>query len=52
MKELSQMPKANLLATLCKLKDAYTSWIQKEAGKISIPAERLVGHQTAAQAGG
>ena len=49
MKELTQMPKADLLATLRKLKDAYASWIQKESGKISNPAERLADHQTAAQ---
>ena len=49
MKELAQMPKADLLATLRKLKDAYASWIQKETGKIPNPAERLAEHQTAAQ---
>ena len=49
MKELAQMPKADLLATLRKLKDAYASWIQKESGKISIPTERLADHQVAAQ---
>lgn len=49
MKELAQMPQADLLATLRKLKDAYASWIQKETGKISNPAERLAEHQTAAQ---
>ena len=49
MKELAQMSKADLLATLRKLKDAYASWIQQESGKISISAERLADHQIAAQ---
>jgi hypothetical protein len=49
MKELAQMSKADLLATLRKLKDAYASWIQKETGKISNPTERLAEHQAAAQ---
>ena len=49
MKELAQMPKAELLATLGKLQDAYAKWIVRESAKLTNPAERLAEHQVAAQ---
>ena len=49
MKQLAQMPKADLMASLRKLKDAYASWIDGESGKLNDSAERLFDHQTAAQ---
>lgn len=49
MKELAQMPKAALLATLRQLQSAYGAWIEREAEKLSSPAERLVDHQAAGQ---
>ena len=49
MKELAQMPKPDLLASLRRLKDAYGSWIQREAAKRGNAVERLADHQSAAQ---
>ena len=49
MKELAQMPKADLLETLRKLKDAYAKWIVRETAKLTTPAERLADHHAAAQ---
>lgn len=49
MKELAQMPKAGLIASLRRLQTAYGNWIQREADKLSDPAERLADHQAAAQ---
>jgi ADP-ribose pyrophosphatase YjhB (NUDIX family) len=49
MKELAQMPKTALLASLRRLQAAYAAWIQRETEKLSKPAERLVDHQLAAQ---
>ena len=49
MKEVAEMPKAELLASMRKLKDAYASWIQRESNKIADPNERLAQHKAAAQ---
>jgi hypothetical protein len=49
MKELAQMSKGDLLATLRKLRDAYASWIVRETAKLTTPAERLADHLAAAQ---
>jgi hypothetical protein len=49
MMVLAEMPKAELLASLRKLKDAYANWIQRESNKISDPNERLAQHESAAQ---
>jgi hypothetical protein len=48
MRELALMPKADLLASLRRLKEAYALWIGRETAKLSDPAERLQEHQTAA----
>jgi hypothetical protein len=49
MKELAQMPKMALLASLRQMQTAYASWIQRETVKLNSPAERLADHQPAAQ---
>jgi hypothetical protein len=49
MKELAQMPKAALLVSLRQMQAAYAAWIEREAGRLGDPAERLADHQSAAQ---
>ncbi len=49
MKELAEMPKPALIATLRKLQSAYAAWIGKEEQKLTQPQERLTEHQAAAQ---
>jgi hypothetical protein len=49
MKELAQMPKAALLASLRRMESAYANWIARETGKLGETAERLADHQSAAQ---
>jgi hypothetical protein len=49
MKELAQMPKVAMLASLRQMQSAYTDWIQRETAKVSDTAERLADHQAAAQ---
>ena len=49
MKELAEMPKADLVASLRRLETAYGKWIVKEQGKQSDPVERLTDHADAAQ---
>ena len=49
MKELAQMPKLALLASLRQMQSAYAEWIQRETAKLGNAAERLADHQTAAQ---
>jgi hypothetical protein len=48
MKELAEMPKAELLAGLNQLHTAYSNWIAREALKPADPAQRLQHHQDAA----
>lgn len=48
MKELSEMPKADLLASLSQLHTAYERWISREALKPTDPTQRLQYHQGAA----
>ena len=47
MKQLAEMPKADLLSNLRILLSAYEKWIQNEASKPSDPSEKLTEHQTA-----
>src|SRR5262249_17412036 len=49
MKELAEMPKTDLIASLRKLQAAYAQWITREAAKKGDPAQRLGDHQAAAQ---
>jgi len=48
MKELAEMPTADLLASLNQLHTSYGNWITREALKPSDPALRLQHHQDAA----
>ena len=48
MKELAEMPKADLLASLNQLHASYGKWITRESLKPSDPALRLQHHQDAA----
>ncbi len=49
MKELAEMPKTGLVASLRKLQHAYASWITQEEAKLNNPTERLADHQAAAR---
>ncbi len=49
MKELAELPKPGLIASLRNIETAYRVWIKMEAAKLSLPAERLAGHEDAAQ---
>lgn len=49
MKQLADMPKPDLIASLRKLETAYEAWIQRESAKLIVPTERLADHQGAAQ---
>lgn len=48
MKELAEMPKPTLLASLRRFHTAYGKWIAKETAKISQASETLADHQVAA----
>ncbi|AGW92092.1 helicase [Ralstonia pickettii DTP0602] len=49
MKELAELPKPGLIASLRHIETAYRVWIRMEAAKLSLPAERLAGHEEAAR---
>lgn len=49
MKELAELPKPGLIASLRHIETAYCVWIRIEAAKLSLPAERLAGHEEAAR---
>lgn len=49
MKELAELPKPGLIASLRHIETAYLVWINMEAAKLSLPAERLAGREEAAQ---
>lgn len=48
MKELAELPKPGLIASLRHIETAYRVWIKMEAAKLSLPAEKLAGHEDAA----
>ena len=48
MKELAEMPKAELIASLRQFQTAYANWITREQAKQANPAERLADHGDAA----
>lgn len=48
MKELAQMPKAQLLTSLRQIQSAYAKWIEEETAKPGKEAERLGDHLAAA----
>ncbi|WP_205169011.1 DISARM system helicase DrmA [Burkholderia sp. LMG 13014] len=49
MKELAELPKYGLIASLRHIETAYRIWIRMEAAKFSQPAEQLAGHEEAAR---
>ena len=49
MKQLAEMPDADLFATLGILTSAYGKWITREENGISDPTRRLKGHEMAAK---
>ncbi len=48
MKELAELPKPGLIASLRHIETAYRIWIKTEAAKLTLPAEKLAGHEDAA----
>lgn len=49
MKELAVLPKPGLIASLRHIETAYRVWIKMEAAKLTLPSEKLAGHEAAAQ---
>lgn len=49
MKALAELPKGELIASLRHIEIAYRAWIKAEAAKLSLPSEKLEGHQEAAK---
>lgn len=48
MKQLAELPKAGLIASLRHIETAYRVWIKAEEAKLTLPAEKLAGHEEAA----
>lgn len=48
MKELAELPKPSLIASLRHIESAYGVWIKTEEAKLLLPGERLKGHEDAA----
>lgn len=49
MKALAELPKEGLIASLRHIETAYRVWIKTEEAKLSLPPEKLAGHEEAAQ---
>ena len=49
MKELAEIPKPELIASLRLIETAYHAWIKVEAAKLTLPQEKLAGHEDAAK---
>lgn len=49
MKELAELPKSGLIASLRHIETAYRVWIKMEAAKLTLSAEKLAGHEDAAK---
>ena len=49
MKELAELPKEGLIATLRCIESAYRIWIGIEQNKLTLPSEKLVGHEASAE---
>lgn len=49
MKALAELPKAGLIAGLRHIETAYQVWIKAEEAKLTLPVEKLVGHEEAAK---
>lgn len=48
MKALAELPKEGLIASLRHIEIAYRIWIKVEEAKLTLPAEKLEGHEEAA----
>ena len=48
MKTLAELPKEGLIASLRHIETAYRIWIKAEQAKLTLPAEKLAGHENAA----
>lgn len=49
MQTLAELPKAGLIASLRHIETAYRVWIRIEEAKLTLPEEKLGGHEAAAQ---
>jgi len=49
MKELAELPKEGVVASLRHIEAAYRAWIKMEAAKLTLPSEKLEGHEEAAK---
>lgn len=49
MKVLSEQPKEDLIASLRHIENAYQIWISIEQAKLTLPSEKLAGHEAAAK---
>ncbi len=49
MKALAEVPKNELITSLRYIEMAYTAWIKIEAAKLTLPSEKLEGHEEAAK---
>ncbi|MGF7181462.1 DISARM system helicase DrmA [Tunturiibacter psychrotolerans] len=49
MKVWAELPKAELITTLRHIETAYRIWIKAEQNKLTLPSEKLAGHEEAAQ---
>jgi len=49
MKELAELPKSGLIASLRRIEAAYGVWIKAEQAKLTLPSEKLAGHEAAAR---
>ena len=49
MKILAELPKEELITTLRHIETAYGIWIKAEENKLSLPSEKLAGHEDAAR---
>jgi hypothetical protein len=49
MKELAELPREDLVASLRHVEAAYRAWIKMEAAKLTLPSEKLEGHEEAAK---
>ena len=48
MQALAELSKADLIASLRHIETAYCLWIKAEANKLTLPSEKLAGHEEAA----
>lgn len=48
MKALAELPKEGLIASLRHIETAYRIWIKAEQAKLTLPSEKLAGHEDAA----